>query len=158
MDLKSLFVPVQQAADYVGGITRYQKPVQPTIAQPDPWKPVAGVVFGEAPNHEPDMRAIASTIWNRVNHPQNAGKTAADIVMQQGSNGIPQYNAYGGNQYNNYINGKLDMISKKKAALVDAIIAEMKAGTFKPTTSATSFHDEHGKIVLDNKPLFAPIR
>ena len=113
------------------------------------WRQVGGTIFGEADATEKQIRYVASVIMNRAN---DTGKSPLEIIQQPN-----QFDAYGAGQYKNFVGDKLDIISKKKANVVDSIVKEMIDGTFKDTAGGALYfkHDKDGRILLDTKtPLF----
>ena len=104
---------------------------------------VGGTLFGElsSPGNEEEARDILSTIVNRA---QQKGVSLQQVITEPS-----QYDAYRGTQYMNYMSGKLDYPSKKKAEIVDKLIKELMNGTFEPTTDMTGFK-HNGPFKLDN--------
>lgn len=108
---------------------------------------VGATIFGELSNkgdQDSEARNILSTIVNRANE----GKMSLQAVISQPK----QYQAFGGNQYQRYLKGNLDVPSQKKAAIVSNLISELESGKFNPVTDAKYFiHDANQNIQVSKK-------
>lgn len=111
---------------------------------------IASIVFGELSNKgdtAAEARKIINTIVNRT---KQTGKSARDVVTAPN-----QYQAYGKDQFMNAIQGKLDPLSQKKMAVVNAALDELYSGKLKDNTNGSVFyqHDKSGKLRLKPGPL-----
>lgn len=157
------------------GPAHYVAPVQPAVDEyhikdrdvritANDLKAIAPVIYGEVSNRPPDKQALeANVIMN----------TAINRMKEYAANGQPktltqvismpnQYQAYGGEQYQNYHNPP-DPMAKTKRQQVDSIVdgmgEQMKQGKYVDNTQGSYYysHDKSGKITYDNeRQLFAP--
>lgn len=106
---------------------------------------IAATVFGELSNKgntAEEARKIINTVVNRM---KETGKSARDIITAPN-----QYQAYGKDQFMNAIQGKLDPLSQKKMAVVNAAIEDLYSGKLKDNTNGSVFyqHDKDGNLSL----------
>ncbi len=104
------------------------------------------IVYGEVSNNkekDKEIRDIISTVLNRM--------TGKYETMGQVLDKPNQYQAKGGNQYKNYVSGKIDELSKPKAKIVKQIVDEIRNGTFKTTNSDVRYTHKKGKLLLNKK-------
>lgn len=124
---------------------------------------VKPILFGELSNRpiekkELEVRVILNTALNRIKQLKDKGK---EVSLEEVLTAPNQYQAYDGEQYNNYISDELDSLGIKKKEELDVIMEkvlnELKAGTFKDNTRGAVFyvHEEDGRITFDStKKLF----
>ena len=120
------------------------------------------LIYGEISNRpeekkELEARVILNTALNRMQEFIKAGKpkTLAEILSMPN-----QYQAFEGEQYQNYstTSKSLDVEKKKQVdEIIDRILEEIKKGEFKDNTNKAFYyiHNKDGSITYDDiKPLF----
>ena len=125
------------------------------------------ILFGEVSNRTPDKQklegsVIASTALNRLvaNNQRGNKFSMEDVLSQKDSNGNPEYQSYGGQQYKLYSNATttLDVAKKKQIdTMTDSMWNQLKSGQFKDATNGAFYykHNNDGSIQYDNtRPLF----
>lgn len=102
-------------------------------------KRVGATIFGELSNTggKEEARQILSTILNRAKD----NKQSLQAVISAPN----QYQAFQGKQYDKFIKGDLDFLSKKKAQLVEEVMQEYSGGKLN-SSNARFFQHERGKI------------
>lgn len=137
-------------------IPKYKVKDRPVEVLDDELKDLGGVIFGEAGNNIDEMRKIANVVINRSNQ---SYKPVFNELSKKSKNGGFEFNAYSGKQYNNYMTDNLDFVSKKKAALVDKVIDEIKRGELSDNTGGATYfsHGKDGQLRTFNN-LFENIR
>lgn len=148
---------------FASKVSAKSQPASVASALPDQQDEAYPVVFGELSNRpmekkELEARVIFTTAVNRQREYGAKGmkKSLNDVLSMEN-----QYQAYGGPQYQVYKKGVTNApdIKKKKEvdAIVDKILAEIKAGTFKPLSDKAYYyaHGADGSIEYDDtRPLF----
>lgn len=121
------------------------------------------LIYGEISNRDYSKKqleadVITNTALNRQREYARKGqkKTISDVLSMPN-----QYQAYQGQQYNNYFNPVLpgDIAKKREVdMIVDAIADKIKRGEYVDNTEGAYYyiHEKDGKIKYDNlKKLFA---
>ena len=116
------------------------------------------VMFGEISNRslekkELEARVILSTALNRMKEYALKGhpKTFKEVLALDN-----QYQAYEGEQYNNYKKGKLDTLGLKKKkeidTIMDKLIKELREKKFKDVANGAFYyvHNKDGSITYDD--------
>ena len=126
-------------------IPKYKIKDRPVEVLDDELKDLGGVIFGEAGNNIDEMRKIANVVINRSNQ---SFKPIFNELSKKSRRGGFEFNAYSGNQYNKYMTGNLDFLSKKKAALVNQVLEEIKNGILVDNTNGAIYfsHGTDGKL------------
>jgi len=122
------------------------------------------IFFGEVSNRdtgkkELEARVILNTVINRMSEHKNfkgKEKSLKDILTEKN-----QYQAYEGEQYNQYIKGEMNDLTKSKKAETDSIIdkltGELSSGKFEDNTEGSFYyiHNPDSTISYDKeRPLF----
>ncbi len=179
MGIQDLFRPTVNTAKPNGSLSQVLGPVAPTPVQPPAQynlkdrgvsvsdadlNAIRPLIYGEISNRAPDKQAletnvILNTALNRVKEYNARGqnKTLADVIAMP-----KQYQAYGGNQYQQYSAppDAVAMAKKKQVdTIMDGISKQIQSGKYPDNTQGAFYyvHDpKTGKITYDNtRPLFA---
>ena len=117
---------------------------RPVEVKDDEIKDLGAVAFGEAGNNIDEIRMVMNVAINRAN--QGNGDVFKELSKKGKSR--PEFQAYGGKQYNDFMTDNLDFVSKKKAALVNQVLNEIKNGTLVDNTDGATYfsHGDDGKL------------
>lgn len=156
----------------------YQAPSEPqgtapiafrghTLTQAD-LKNLGGTLFNEISNSSPaeqqkEASMIANTAFNRMDQNKARGKNLnlTQILSQPGANGVPQYQGFGGKEYQRYMSGNLKPTDQQKVSAINSVLGQIKAGQLPNNAgTATSYTNQQigtnqGSIALSPRPLFA---
>lgn len=119
---------------------------------------VKPILFGEMSNRElpkqiEEGKTIINTAINRVSQYGERGK---DMNLAGVLSAPNQYQAYGGKEYERYLQGSTTPVDAQKMKAVDEIVAQLKAGKLKDNTGNRVFyiHTDDGNIITREGPLF----
>lgn len=144
--IAALFVPSKEAFDRKEfEKTEYKIKDRPVKVIEKELEKLGGILFAEANNNIDEMRKIANVIINRA---AITGTSIEKQITKQSKNGGFEFNGYGTKQYNNFVTGNFDFVSKRKAELVKQILEEIRKGTIEDNTNLHRYfsHNKQGEL------------
>ena len=122
----NLLANSQRMMDRVARITQEE----PSLAyNQNHVKELAATVYGESSLNKEEMKTIIDTVLNRRSQ---LGLNIKDVLTQKDRNGLPMYQADGGDEYQKYKNNKLDKKGEpEKKKMVDELISQLQTGNWK---------------------------